>query len=797
MTTKLNQKLNYAIESKNLITEALQRKGAKISNETPLRQFPEAIDTLKTTSLSKDIISAYPFNKGDKVMIQEHQHNLPLQNGSFTGNLVGDFTTHVNNFDCYHQDQIYMGFYNKNFFVYHFDQETQLLSPVQKKPTNISPNNAFKNPIHSHLGSNYVLHPDNDDPFTPLSYPSGGKFSKFDPSNCCFDSKGDYLIQYSYATGSADVLKLNHDETQDSYSYELIQSFTLPSQHYMLNFSKASGDIHTRHTFALGGKTIFKINPETNELSSFNILDYNLPTVTNPDILLFGKNYLILTESAGSSRTIYFIKATAIDETLAIQDDGFYDNPANYTYTIIHSEKAPNMPNEPLCWNKNNIYSPRTAQVNYYIHVEKERIDDISDFSYEFGRSDGYIIYGIYLDENTAVSFAEKSASSSLISTVMCKLYKRENPSLPFQEKQPVFPYSCFFLNELGFGIFNYNSSAFSYKLEKNTPSRSPAFNATITQPFNVYMKNGLLCGYTYDNYMGYNFPTKATFTSLSLREGIKGIVDEDFISDTYLSMAYYIDNQGNAIQLRNADISTVNSSHFIFKYKGEYYLFNFYNKSGVNISGTSQKVTFDIENKTFHLGETNPATGSFTKNTSELLLKVKNKDLWISKTNLFGVKKEENGNLHFMEIHFPPALLEAFNGQTPKYLQTFYDGSCGFLFNNGQTLIAHLEWDETSNTAHLKANTSIQTIYPKIETDGEFYSYLSPFKVYQSFCNQNNSIIHCTYTNPLQKEKHFYHLEENKKENWNTSTVIGVISDSQKKEDENGYQFQNVTLDF
>lgn len=796
MTTKLNKKLNYALESKNLIASALQRKGAQISNETPLRQFSKAIDSLTTTSLNKDVLVSIPFKEGDKVMIQKHQNNIPMQNGSFTGSLVGDFSSHAINFSCYHQDLIYIGFSNKNFYIYQFDREKQTIKPVQIKTTNITQNYAFKNPIHSHLGSNYVLQPEKDDPFTPLSYPSGGNFSNFEPGYCFFDSNGDYLIQYNYNTGLTDILKINFDETQNLYSYQRIHSFTQTSQHYLSGFSKTSGDIHTSHTFVLGGKIIFKINPETNELSSFNILDYNIPNVTNADILLFGQNYLILTSGQMASRTIYFIKATPIDETLAAQEEGFYDNPSNYTYTIIHSEKNSAMPNEMLCWHKNNIYSPRNAQLNYYIHVKKERIDDISDFSYEFGNSNGNIIQTIYLDENLTLSFAEKKISSSLVTIPMYKLYHRENSSFPFKEKETTFPYGCVWLNEHGFGVFNRNNSYFSYKIENNTLSENIYKYANVSHPFSIYMKNGLLFGYTYSNVIDYNFGMYNYVTNMSLRNGMKAIVDEDFITDTYFAYVYYINDQGQYITLTSNDIQGRNLSNFIFKYKGDYYFFNFQDQSGPNLSGTNQKVSFDLENKMFYLSEASPATGHFTRNTSELLLKVKTKDLWISKTNLFGVKKEENGNLHFMEIQFPTSLLEAFNGKTPSYVQTYYDGSCGFLFNDGTILIAHLEWDEVSNTAHLKENTSIQTIYPKIQINGEYYSYLSPFKVYQSTLNPAYKIFHCTYTNKEQQEKHFIHLSENKKDNWDQTSLIGFVSGPMKK-DENNYTVQNVTLDF
>ena len=128
--------------------------------------------------------------------------------------------------------------------------------------------------------------------------------------------------------------------------------------------------------------------------------------------------------------------------------------------------------------------------------------------------------------------------------------------------------------------------------------------------------------------------------------------------------------------------------------------------------------------------------------------------------------------------------------------MQTYYDGSCGFLFNDGTIVIAYLEWDEVSNTAHLKENTSIQTIYPKIQINGEYYSYLSPFKVYQSTLNKAYKIFHCTYTNKEQQEKHFIHLSENKKDNWDQTSLIGFVSGPMKK-DENNYTVQNVTLDF
>ena len=148
------------------------------------------------------------------------------------------------------------------------------------------------------------------------------------------------------------------------------------------------------------------------------------------------------------------------------------------------------------------------------------------------------------------------------------------------------------------------------------------------------------------------------------------------------------------------------------------------------------------------------------------------------------------------MQISFPSELVQAFNGKTPTYIQTFYDGTCGFLFEEGRTLIAHIEWDGFSNRASLKEGISIQTISSDFVPEGTFYTYLSPFKVYKSIFNSKEEIIHCTYANPNQMEKYEYHLAPNIKDNWDETVSIASIS-KEPYYDEEGYKMQNVTLSF
>lgn len=794
MTTKLNKKLNYAIESKNLITTALQKKGAQIDDKTPFREVSSIIDNLQTQSPNKDFLSSYTFNQGDKVMIQKNQKNLPLQKGSFTGNLVGDFIIHVSNFGCCYQDIIYLGFYNSTFFAYRFDRETQTIYPLRKRTTSVKSSVGKRNPIHQNLGVNYILSPENEDVFSALSYPSGGNFSNFATQYAFFDSKGDYLIQYNQSNGLFDILKLIFNEETNTYSYTLITSQTLASSHNIAEFSRTSGDINTSHTFALGGKTIFKINPNTHELSSFNILDV-ITDIENPDILLFGQNYLVLVNGLTSARKVYFIKATPIDETLALNDEGFYDNPTNYTYTLLHEEATPNLPNEALCWNQNNIYSPINPQLNYYIHVKKERIDDMSDFNYEFGSVSGDIIYGFYMDENTFISYALKESGSTKVNPQMCLLYKRENPQHPFDALETTFQMGCFCLNENGAGVFNSSNTAFMGKLKENNPELIKATGVGDLSPATLFLKNSALSCSVYAKKLSYQMCPDVS-EEISIRYGISAVIDEEFLSNTYSGNVYYFPNTGTAIPLTFQDTITSHTSSFIFKYKQEYYFFDFLNTTGSNIQGTVRKATFDIENKKIILGEVQNAFASFNPISDDLIFKVKHQDLWITTTCLFGLIKDENNNFHFIQISFPSELVQAFNGETPAYIQTFYDGTCGFLFEEGRTLIAHIEWDGFSNRASLKEGTSIQTISSDFVPEGTFYTYLSPFKVYKSIFNSQEDIIHCTYANPNQMEKYEYHLAPNIKDNWDETVTIASIS-KEPYYDEEGYKMQNVTLSF
>lgn len=793
MTTLLNNKLSYALDSKEKIFQSLQKKGAMITEETPFRAYGDLIDSLKTSTPKQTILSGKNFPVNQKVMIQKHQNNLPIQNGGFHGVAKGVFASQSTNFALANENDLFFGLRDNYFYQYHYDETAGILEPVQKKQTAIKTSECFSNPVHKNLGSNYVFNKENDDPFTPLSYPSGGNFSSFNSTYSFFDSQGDFLIQYTYYNDLADILKYVYDEETNTYSYQLVQSFTHESNHNNSTFAIASGDVHTSNTFALGGKTIFKINKETNALSGVNIFDYNLP-VSSGDILLFGQNYLIITSGYSSNTTLSFIKATPIDETLAANEEGFYDNPANYTYTLLHQEKPVYMPQTPLCYAKNNIYSPRKSHLNYFIHVEKERIDDINDFYYQLSDPTGLETYAVPINQNTWVVHAEKLSTTNYQTEKILCIYKRNSLKEPFISQQPLFQIPCHFLSELGIGVFQKDSSSFQFRI-KNNMLDTTFINYASAYYFNMFMKNAHLFGTLRKDIFYGNYFLKG-YNSIRLYGGLMAIVDEDFFSNTYQKQLLYFSDTGEYLTLTNPDLSSSAHSSLIFKYKGEMIFFNFGSQTGTNISGTSQKVSPNLDEKTFSVSEAQPATATLSSYNYEPLHRLKTKDLLISNTKLFGVKTLTDNTLHFQEIDFPPTLLDAFNGQTPYSVQTLYDGSVAFQLQNGITLCAHLDWDESSDSAHLVEGTQIETILPAITPPGEFYTFLSPFKVYKFIYNPTQNICHCTYTDPEKQETYFSHLEENKKENWNDTTLIGYV-DENEKQDEQGFFTQSVRLEF
>ncbi|MBO7243786.1 MAG: hypothetical protein J6V53_00695 [Alphaproteobacteria bacterium] len=800
MTTKLNKKLRYAVETKSLITKALQNKGAIVDEKMPFRALTTAIDNLQTQSPSKNILSAYPLPLGEKAMIQKHQYDLPAQKGAFMGALKGCFGAQPYEFAFVHQDQLHLGWYNGQILTYQLDKENHALIPLNiRKSTIKSTTYTFPNPGKTTFGSNYHFSPEKESPFTEIAYPTGGNFNNFEPSYCSFDSKGEYLIQYNSYNSIADVLKLVYNEDEEAYAYEIIASIPQQNHPYYYVFNRGAGDIHTSNTFTIGGKTIFKINSETNEISSFSI--ENLPIegenfdLQKQDVLLFGQNYLILVNYTGSQQIISFIKTTPIDETLASSDEGFYDNPTNYSYQIIHQETAKKMPPYALCHHAGDIYSPKQGELNYYIYPHKKRIEDMSDFSYEFGTSEDTITLVAFFDANTCVSYGTRTLSNTRVNTTLPVLFERENPTLKFNAQEPVFNLPCAALNEHGFGLFYYNGSHYLYDIINNKISSTAKHSVSNALVHNIFMKNGRAFGFIESEYFYLSMPGKSGSHTVIFRAGFKGVVDEDLLSNTLYNNLIYYSDTGEQITLTNNSFTTNNTYCFVFKYKGEYYFFDFNGKKGEKVSGTVQKVTLDIENKTFHLGEQQPAFGTFETQLHDFMVRIKTKDLLITKSKMFGVKEEDH-TLHFTEINFPDELIQSFEGKTPYLVQTYYDGSVGFLFDNGKTIIAFLDWDGKSQTAHLQKNKTIQTVLPPVTLNESFYTVLSPFKIYQSIYRPYDYFIYTKYFSENQKEKHLYHLTPNTKENFNETSIIGEIS-SELQQDEDGYPIQKISLVF
>ena len=794
MTTKLTKKLNHTLETKKLITQSLQAKGASINENTPLSDYPTLIDQMKTSSPKKDILTHTSFKEGQKIMVQKHQHNIPVLNGGFTGALVGAFNSHSTTFAIVQNNNIIFGFTSNNYHVYRYDPKTKTVHPTKTYSTSFQARYATACPFNNKIGTNYSFDFENGNTFTELSYPQNGKFTGFN-ADYAWDSSGTYLIQYQNASGNFDILKRVKNSETNVESYELFTSGNIPHKYNHYTFSLASGDKYTYKTFAINGKTILNIDETQNTVNSFNIDDFNMP-VQNSNIMLYGKNYLVLsTGSYTGAIKFYFVKAIPIDEELAQTEKGFYQNPSNYTYTLLHEEAAPNYPFGNLKYQINNLYSPGYGHLDCYLYVAKEKIDNISDFHYKLGASDGVVRNAVYLDENTCLTHSTKAADSTNTIETMCRLYHRNSTTDEFQEIVPsAFEMPCIMLNEHGFGNFAYNNGVHYRKMISNQHSKD---FITYTQgtKMDVFMKNGLFCGSTTSNALTGTCLGKQ-FNISFIADSMSAVVNEHFICNLCQRSITYVSDDASTISLSNSNLSYSQRSRILVDFENNLYLFDFNSQTGQNIQGTCQLVTPDIPNQTFNLGEAEEMTGSFSKNYFNLAKRIKHKNLFITSSALYGYyKNKETNRFHFQEIAYPDELTAALNGETPFSIQTYYDSSVGFQLQNGITLIAFIEWDETSTKAHLKQGTTIQIISPAIQVEGVFYTYLSPFKVFQYIHNPTYNISHCTYSG-LKEEEYTHHIEENTQSNWNETSIIAVVCEK-AKEQQNGYLSQKIQLEF
>ena len=509
-------------------------------------------------------------------------------------------------------------------------------------------------------------------------------------------------------------------------------------------------DYRCKNTFCVSGKYIYTIRKDETDAETFNYFDVftKIGVLSSGFLAYYGKNWLIVRASTSSSAYFYFIKATPIDETLASQEDGFYDNPDNYTYEIIHTHKDTSLPSEYLLKHHANGYvSLRNFAPCFYFKALKEKIEDIADFDYNLSTKDLESTRGTFLSSDVflAASFVEGTGTSATTRAFPSIFYKNtESVSPPYLRDKTFFSYPWHYFSELGYGYHHSGGSYYYYYMYDRRFASSSYTN--YAGPWDAYMKNGMMAGSVNGNYLqlAYLLEDKKR---IDIGTGMSSIVDEDFVG--YLKNNYII-RIGDKFVLTYysaQNMSFKKSSQIVMKYQGDIVILDFNDQAGDEIDGTLYTVSFDEENKKFNATFARKIKGSFSSNQTGLLKRVKQKNFFITKDKLYGLYSgHPDGILRFVQRDLPVELINKMNGATPLYTQTLYDGTVSFILSDGRTLIADLLFNEQTGSVFLRPWTGIHTLNPIAPDLGVRYQLLSPFKKYVYIFDPNKIMSKIEY---------------------------------------------------
>ncbi len=763
MTTKLIKKLTYLKDTTRQINEALKQKGALIDEKMPFRQVVQEIEKLKTNKDTKFALSPSHKNTGERSFIIHHfDKALKDKNGSLTGSFNGYFSTLGASGMLLIGD--YLIFTNtsgsNNWRTYLIDKQEKIFTPYQQKTESLVKDQIIPNPVQKNvIGGFYFKKTDLEGyPTGTLSYPANGVNSSFNKASMVWDSSGTYLINLAQKSTGVDVLKLV-PQADEGFAYELVTSIDTAS---LLGndrvHSFAPADNNTPNSFCLFGRYIYQINPQTGELSFQDMDQASLPT--NGVILLYGKNYLVLkSEDTSTNPTITFLKATPIDETLAGEEAGFFQNPSNYTFEIMHQADYQNVPTKALVHANGGYFSPINNVKDYFIKPLNENPTSLQDFAFCFERETSLSddVTGLFYDEETFIS---KGGSSDLD----CPALYQKNPTTHLFEKEDApMHLRTLFLSEYGGGAFNTTGNTKEYFFKDGQLDTKTNTNGSNYFHYELFLKNGAFMGYVSSGNTIYGKMFRASTQTLYLNDYCCNIVNDEMISNLNADHLYKIEDTGSFTTYTAEGVSFKSSNAFVIEKEG--LLFAIHpTKKGVDVDGSLYQLTLHPETKTFTSLYVAPIKCTLEKSYWHVGRKLKTAPVLITPWGYcYGFYSgAEDGILRFVEKELPDEIY-AYKEESPiSYIQTFYDGSVALQLLNGKTLHFFLEWNEQTGTPSLKEGTTLDVFEP-LEMNGENLNIIfSPLKRYQFVYSNNISQIRLSpFASLAPNEKDTaYHLE-------------------------------------
>ena len=793
MTTKLYQKLSYLKKTKELIQEALQDKGAIFNSGDSFRSFKDKILNLPQRPLRTFIPSFLEPISNKNIIVYDIGKDF---SDNERGTLFGSFESR------FYSNGSAISFMRGNLFiatngtsssnvwsVYQVGEKEgkPFLSPYYFQKENLHLGKFAFNPVDENvLSTGWFKKEDDAYPSGALSYPTGGSYTDFSAGNQIFDSSGEYLLQsYVDSKKDIDVLRLKKNEAEDSYTYEFVTTLTAETFNNACYLEPA--DYRAKNTFSASGKYIYKIHKPTVEgevetFTYFNIFD-KMDVLKSGYLICHGKNWLVFRASTSSNAVFSFIKATPIDAELALLDDGFYDNPDNYTYELIHQETAVSISTDCLFrHHKNGYIAHKNMALSTYFKALKDKIDDINDFIFNFNSQNLQSAKGTFLNEDVFIATSFVEGSNTTTRDIPTLYFKNLEAELPrFKKENVFFKYPFCYYSEYGYGYYPSVSTPCHYYLLNG--SFTSTNYTTYQPPFDIYFKNGIGVMKQDGIYLEYS-PLLVDSKRIPIGSGMSSIIDENHIG--YLG-ANYIVRFGDNLALTYfscQNMSFKKDSQIVMKYQGKVLIFDFQSQVGEDIDGSLYEVLFDEENLTFEAHLIGAIKGSFSTNQTGLLKRVKQKNFFITTNKVYGLYTgAEDGILRFVEKDFPAEITSLLKEASIYKTQTLYDGTISFILSDGRTLIADVIFDEQTGTASLKENTKVQVLEALQPHLGVRYRFLSPFKKYVITYDPNKLVYQVEYFKKVlpTEQLSYIPLSDNCMYNSALDTLNKVPSDSIK----------------
>lgn len=784
MQTKMLKKLNYINDTKGLIKNALNQRGANITDE-PFRDYANKINELPSGDEVLALANEPTISEGDKVLISpigvindEQSFHTPFDatsqsqsttNQSFFLN-VRHYTSDVQLFFQHATGTTYN--------VYSYNKETKTFNFIIRKdfginfyPYSTTPVNP-KMPLVGKYWFNYSTFE-----FEELTLPEEKGLTSFDFA--AYGCTGETFITTSNSSGLIDVFWLRPSEISvNRYYFNFIGTITASTgEKYII----PSADV--RNTFAIrySGSTLFEIYEADYFGGTSKYASFNSSSSTSP-IAAFGKNWY-LTAPYGSANTAQLYKINEDLTTTLLQE---FNHGGYYESSKLNAIYRPNGFGVLV-----DSYHPRATNI---IKVPE---DVESSFFHVFEN----VTAGngcIFVDENVAVEVNGEWKGSYICTPKVYNIEYTTTDGVHSITKTSLNSDFCplellMHVDEAGYATVKRNGSSKYWdtyqivngKVDENTLVKS------------IYMDNYSL--------------SPACITAF-MHQGNKGVALVNFEETSvypsrisFFSNGVFEDYMLSNKSKNTYSVTTIVTEKYVMIYTYIYsYIYYWYKDNKVastdNIFGNHQNGAFVFEQngvdyfcsnaKLYRIDEgftfTQIGTVSSQPSMKGLCLQTKDEKYILTTRNYISLDVE---NMNITVHNYPEAITSIVGTTVVKNVQVFYDNTFKLSLNDGRTLMcSYTEGIETDLTVEVLAPFVPQSQTPLVYnfslTKKYWFVESQPTSNGEVYNHNITDIIGCGVYEPSESPVTYF-ASKDTATRWNDKVLTGFASSDAYIDDE------------